>query len=176
MDLQALGNIGEFVGAIGVIATLLYLARQIREARTVAQAQNLREVVDGFRQLTFLTVSDAELARIVRVGYHNVEALTRIEMGRFSGYIGQLVLHFLECKTAHDENLMDPEVYERWRTYTAMVLNLPGTAVVWETLQRLFRDDVVAALNEARSRAPDVAELIPEVWGPLNELPDPAPE
>ena len=58
MDLQALGNIGEFVGAVGVIATLLYLARQIKNARSVAQAQNLRGVNDGYRRIALLLAGD----------------------------------------------------------------------------------------------------------------------
>jgi hypothetical protein len=31
MDLEALGNLGDFLGGIGVVITLLYLAIQIRQ-------------------------------------------------------------------------------------------------------------------------------------------------
>jgi hypothetical protein len=52
---QLLGNIGEFLGSIGVFATLLYLAVQIRESRkaatfTAVQA-NRAERVANFRSV-----------------------------------------------------------------------------------------------------------------------------
>ncbi len=48
MTLQDLGNIGEFVGALGVVASLIYLALQIRQntrqLRNNARAIRLAEV------------------------------------------------------------------------------------------------------------------------------------
>jgi hypothetical protein len=35
-----LGNLGEFVGAIGVVATLVYLSIQVRQSRTLIEANN----------------------------------------------------------------------------------------------------------------------------------------
>ena len=43
IDLNDLGNIGEFVGAIGVIASLIYLAVQIRQ-NTAQMAQNSEQL------------------------------------------------------------------------------------------------------------------------------------
>ncbi len=41
MTLQDLGNIGEFVGAIGVVASLIYLALQVRQtSRQINQNTN----------------------------------------------------------------------------------------------------------------------------------------
>ena len=41
---QLLGNYGEFFGAIGVVATLVYLAAQIRQ-NTKSQEENRQAVV-----------------------------------------------------------------------------------------------------------------------------------
>ena len=43
MTLQDLGNIGEFVGAIGVIASLVYLAVQIRQNTTSVRASTFQK-------------------------------------------------------------------------------------------------------------------------------------
>ncbi len=175
MDLQALGNIGEFVGAVGVIATLLYLARQIKNAQSVAQAQNLRGVNDGYRRIALLLAGDGDVAKIFRVGCQDREALSPIERTRFSHLMGELILHFLECKTARDQGLMEEEVYQRWKAYIAMMVKLPGAAAEWDYLQGLFKDDVVLALNEAREGLPDLDELNPGTWGPIPEPPPAAP-
>ena len=41
---QLLGNYGEFVGAIAVVLTLIYLARQIRDSATATKTENAREI------------------------------------------------------------------------------------------------------------------------------------
>ena len=43
MTLQDLGNIGEFLGSIGVIVTLIYLAIQIRQNTKAARASSAAE-------------------------------------------------------------------------------------------------------------------------------------
>ncbi len=37
---QILGNIGEFVGALGVVATLIYLAVQVRHSAVLLESNN----------------------------------------------------------------------------------------------------------------------------------------
>ena len=51
MTLQDLGNIGEFLGAIGVIVTLVYLARQIR-LNSLSTRANIRQAIAG-QQITY---------------------------------------------------------------------------------------------------------------------------
>ncbi len=42
MSLSDLGRLGELIGAVGVIASLIYLGVQVRGARSMARAQNVR--------------------------------------------------------------------------------------------------------------------------------------
>ncbi len=48
MTLQDLGNIGEFVAAIGVIISLVYLARQIRQNTESVRAAAVDAATDRF--------------------------------------------------------------------------------------------------------------------------------
>ena len=48
MSIMELGALGEFVGAFAVVATLIYLALQIRSNTNVEKAAALREVLDGY--------------------------------------------------------------------------------------------------------------------------------
>ncbi len=40
MDLESLGNLGEIIGAVAVIISILYMARQLRQSNTVARADS----------------------------------------------------------------------------------------------------------------------------------------
>lgn len=171
MDLQALGNIGEFVGAIGVIASLVYLARQIRAAKRVASSENIRSITNGYRRIALMISGDESVARIFRVGLNDLEALTPLERTRFVYLLGEFILHSLECKTAHDAGLMDADFYGRWEAFTAGLLNCPGAAAAWGEMEGLYSPDVVEALRRARDGSPSLAEILPEFLGPLSELP-----
>jgi len=73
--LESLGNLGDFIGGIGVVATLSYLAIQIRQGSQSQREANViarSEAVDwGFEQFTGfrrLLASDAEVTRIWLAG------------------------------------------------------------------------------------------------------------
>ena len=46
MDLEALGNVGEIIGAVAVIFSILYLARQISRSTALVRAENQRELLN----------------------------------------------------------------------------------------------------------------------------------
>jgi len=48
--LEALGNIGDFIGGIAVVATLLYLAAQIRQNTKSLQTASRQEISSGYRE------------------------------------------------------------------------------------------------------------------------------
>ena len=68
MTLDDLGNIGEFLGAIAVVASLLYLSMQIRQnTRSVksATAQSASQTIVG---MNALIVGDRTVAELVSAG------------------------------------------------------------------------------------------------------------
>lgn len=60
MDWDAIGAIGEVVGALAVVATLIYLSRQIRSMQTSAYFQGLVAVQDADIELRKLSAEYAE--------------------------------------------------------------------------------------------------------------------
>ena len=83
MSLQELSQIGEFLGGLSVLLTLVYLALQIRgntKAVRLAGAQQTNDaMIQGYRQLA----EDSELNRIFRSGTRDINSLTEDEAGRF---------------------------------------------------------------------------------------------
>ena len=46
MTLQDLGNLGEFIGSIAVVITLIYVARQIRQSSEASQTEGLNKALE----------------------------------------------------------------------------------------------------------------------------------
>jgi hypothetical protein len=97
VNLDALGNIGDFVGGIAVVVTLAYLAVQIRQnTRHVRQSVELARATSikgaNATEPSMLAIAqDPELARIFRAGLADYSSLAGDESLRFTMVLGAMV-------------------------------------------------------------------------------------
>lgn len=78
MNWDAIGSAGEILGAIAVLATLLYLASQIKQANRFESAKHLDVHMDRIREFTMEIGRDPETSRIWHTGLAG-EELTQDE-------------------------------------------------------------------------------------------------
>ena len=71
MDLTQLANLGEFVGGVAVLVTLIYLARQVRHGTRVAQQAAYNGDTRTLQELGLSLSRDKELARLWRLVVEN---------------------------------------------------------------------------------------------------------
>ena len=86
LNWEAIGAIGEVVGGVAVIATLLYLAVQIRQnAQIVRNAASL-SVNEGLAEINRRVSNDPEFAELWLRGLKDYRGLTDVERMRFASY------------------------------------------------------------------------------------------
>jgi hypothetical protein len=83
MTLTDLGAIGEFIGGIAVIATLIYLARQIRQGAKATQFQTLQAIRGNAMQLRLAAGQSEEVVAIMGKAAEGAD-LTTTERARFN--------------------------------------------------------------------------------------------
>jgi hypothetical protein len=113
MNWDALGAIAELAGAIGVIASLAYVATQIRH-NTRASAVESKLVTTGMlTEFVDMLITDPELNDIFQRGRISKEDLTKEEYQRFSNMVMKT---FWFCSAAHFQlrtgTLTDEDWYE----------------------------------------------------------------
>ena len=79
MTLQDLGNIGEFVGAIGVIATLAYLAVQVRQNTRALRSSTFQDIAEDMSRTAEVFTTHPELSALLVKASSGLEHLTREE-------------------------------------------------------------------------------------------------
>lgn len=169
MSLQDLGSIGELVAAIATVATLVYLAIQVRHnsvalnrSNELAQANSIHQITSMFNELNWRLAGDGELAEIHARALAG-EPLTAAEETRFTAFVntyvatienlaGQqtLALGYSELDSASALELLAPVVRElldteagsRWWRDIAPSLYVEG-----------FRTQLDAAMARAADRS-----------------------
>ena len=64
MTLEELGSVGEFVGALAVLVTLIYLAVQIHQHTKTVKAQINQARSDSFQQVQLALMNSDEMLEI----------------------------------------------------------------------------------------------------------------
>jgi hypothetical protein len=88
VTLQDLGSLGKLIAAVATIATLIYLAIQIRGNTIVSKAEARRANRGASNAANLSVVQDGEVARIFLTGLSESSKLDPEEWARFSCLIG----------------------------------------------------------------------------------------
>ena len=91
MNWEAIGAIGEVVGALAVIATILYLAIQLRMSNKFEAANHHDLHMDRIRQRFLVVAQDGDLMRIVAAAARG-EELDRTEAARAASFAAHRIL------------------------------------------------------------------------------------
>ena len=137
MNWNAIAAVGELAGAVAVVVSLLYLARQI--------SQNTRHATDGITrrgrgQLNWFShaLADPDLTRIWTHGIERLDNLSEDEIARFALLQFNLMKVAEDIHFQHIEGAMDPGLWEGWSELFQQYLGAPGSQEYWEQRRLLF--------------------------------------
>ncbi len=83
MNWDAIGAIAELLGAVGVIASLVYLAGQIRQNTRATRGATYQDLVGLFHQGQVNVANDAEVSELLRIGMQDSSQLNEADGYRF---------------------------------------------------------------------------------------------
>jgi hypothetical protein len=152
LSLEDLGNLGEFLAAIAVIITLIYLAFQIRQnTRQISQnTQSLRLAAGhAFKRdtqdLRVALVHDAEAARILRTGLGDVTSLNDDERARFNLLLAAIIEHIQFAFERREEGLVE---WDAQRAFMLSYFSQPGVQEWWKSGRQIFNAAFVRYVEE----------------------------
>ena len=160
MNWDAIGAVAELLGAIGVIASLIYLARQIGQS-TTQMKQNTKTlelaaldstIQHGLQVREFLFGSDTNSELWLR-GCDDFENLDRNSRVRFSALAESV---FYSTQAAHARvatGAINSELFETQLPLLGRLLTRPGLAAWWERNRALFGPSFVDAVEAERRRS-----------------------
>lgn len=131
MSIEALGNIGDFLGGIGVIVTLIYLAIQIRHNTIATRTDSYQAVITSASNWSREMSLNAEIADILMRGGRDYEALESLERMRYNLAISSFFRNMENLHSKYRNGAVDEDVWLGWANRTHTFVIAPGTKQWW---------------------------------------------
>jgi hypothetical protein len=154
MNWDATGAVAELLGALGVIITLIYLARQIVQTNRIGQASVVRELQQRYHELYELVASDVGVAELAaKLTDPDYRAQSEVEEQRLQNLAGMVAGMYFSAQTAYEQGQMDEYVYQIYCE------DVTARLVQWPALK--------CYLQKVIGRWPSVVSAKPKILGPI---------
>ena len=165
--LQDLGNLGEFVGAIGVVISLVYLGRQLVQNTQSVRAASFNSMVQNSIRLSEHAFRDSEFAAFLARAERDPASLSDEERVRWDSYMNAVWRHFGNLQYAHRVGTLDDQMWNAYQATLKDHLRTPSWAHWFVSHRELFSEALGRQVDEALS------DLASEGW---ESLPSAAPD
>lgn len=138
MNWSAIGALGDLIGALAVVVSLVYLAIQVRQNTNAVRAETAREVVASIRAVNTTVASDPELFRLFSTMTENPDQLSPEERGRVTHLLFNHYRAIEEAHLQYTKGNLDEEIWAGWSRTFYDYINSPGWRRYWELRRDLF--------------------------------------
>ena len=129
---EAIGALGELIGALAVVLSLLYLATQIRQNTSIVKAHSTTDAATSIRDWFSDLATDPELGRIFMVGVEGIEKLEEPERLRFAIIMFNFFKAMEDIHYRATHGLMDAELWTGWDYQIRQYTSAPGAQSYWK--------------------------------------------
>ena len=131
-NLESLANLGEIIGAITVVVSLIYLAVQVRQNTQAQQTENFSRALDRVAAIQATLSQDPETSVIFSKGVSDPSDLTSTERMQFTWTMYELFGAFEFMFLASKTNAIPEEIWRRWSSAVAWWLSYSGVQAWWK--------------------------------------------
>ncbi|MBW2499636.1 MAG: hypothetical protein JRF61_20310 [Deltaproteobacteria bacterium] len=144
MTIQDLGSIGELLAAIATIATLVYLARQLRANTKAIQSDARRSFRAAGAGALLAIASDTQVAAIFDAGLRDFGGLPRDQRTQFTFLISDMVGNWQIMYEEFESGVLDPRKLDEYGNAYVPIVSSPGGREWWTR----YRDRYPASFQD----------------------------
>jgi len=150
--LQALGNLGEFIGAVGVVVSLIYLAQQMNQNTTQVRAASFNSMVQNSMRLLEHVFRNKEFAAFLQRAERDPSSLTPEERLRFDAYMTAVFRHFGNLLYQHKVGALGEQMWQSYRRTLKSDLDNPAWVDWYQGHSHLFSDALTEQVLDVLER------------------------
>lgn len=167
MTLSDLAAIGEAVGGLAVLITVLYLAYQLRQTAIIERTAGQRDLLGKARNWVELTTTNPQLVAVLRNALNDWDSATPEEQERANGWMLSAGLQAEQALYMWREKLINEQSYKGFIGVVVAIARTPGGAKWWQHARMALGKDIAdlidAELRDAPEDAPNWLEIFPHL-------------
>ena len=132
MNWEAIGAIGEIIGALAVVGSLVYLARQIQTNTKSTAVGATSAYLQGYSDLNSILMDNKEFARTFLEGYSGYDELDTVEKWQYRVAMQQWFYFWDSMFTLKTEGLLPDARWDAIKSQIQNSLAMSGPRTVWE--------------------------------------------
>ena len=137
MNWDAIGAIGEIVGALAVVVSLGYLASQIRIQNRESRLNAMHDIAVGYRD-TLATIADESVAELLDKSIVDYASLSQAETLRIIAVVSRLFRVWEEAYLLYEEGRLDDRMWQPMLRQFNGYLSVNGFTEVWALRKQYF--------------------------------------
>jgi len=159
MSIMELGAIGEFIGAFGVIASLVYVGLQVRQNTRAMRSETRLGLANSMYQNHYDAALNVDMSRIIFTSATDPESMTNDDLYRWTFWF-QGTYHMLEgYYHEYQEGQLSKEFMERLDSWIAGQMQMEHFRAWWqsERTQNRYTESFLAYVDGLISNPPQTS-------------------
>ncbi len=141
MNWEAVGAVGEILGALGVIVSLVYLASQIRMQNRASRASAATEWTNQWNHFLGSFAEHPNLSELFVKGVRDFATLNPTEVVQFSSHLGRIFRVGENIYHQYKQGLFDPTTWRGVERTLVDLARFPGVKEWWPTRSHWYSDE-----------------------------------
>ena len=152
MSWSDLASLAEIIGAIAVVITLIYVAKEIRQNSRALGIAALRDTTAQWNDWSDMLAGSGDLADIVARASQSGDQLSESEMLRFGAFVQSFFDNVESYRSLVIVHRVEKDLDVLERIVGRRICN-PGFARWWDQNTADYDDDFVAWIEDVRGRS-----------------------
>lgn len=168
MTLGDLAALGEAIGGVAVLITVLYLAYQFRQTAIIERTAGQRDLLSKARSWVELTTTHPDLVEVLRKALNDWDSATPEEQERANGWMLSAGLQAEQALYMWREKLINEQSYNGFIGVVVAIARTPGGAKWWQRARIALGNDISELIDNELLVTPEDAPNWVEVFPHLN--------
>jgi len=147
MNWDAVGAVGELIGAVAVVGTLAYLALQIRQQNVGNNASAHNNLLEGFTNVEALLAGSLELTTLFNTGLWEPDKLSDDEASQFSWLLRLFINQYIKAFRLYQEGVITKAEWDNYAKTGSYLFDTPGGTLMIEGHVGTFSDFMMSISN-----------------------------
>jgi hypothetical protein len=150
---EAISAIGQIVGAIALVISLIYVASEVRRNTRATHLSAMRSMHDAFNRWVQQIAEHPDLRELYYRGIDDFDSLEGADLVGFSSLMHGAFRNNEEIYHLHAKGHLEEDVWRGWEAVMRDINAYPGVQAWWRSRSHWFSEKFVKFVDQAQQTA-----------------------